>query len=151
MYPDPRVARFVQDNFRPVRVHVREQADEFRRLGERYGVQWTPTILIIDPTSAEERYRVEGFLPADELVTQLTLGLGHAAFKRSDFAEAERRLREVVDNYPNSEAAAEALYWAGASRYKSTGDAGALAETATEFTKRYQNTTWAKKASVWRR
>jgi hypothetical protein len=34
-------------------------------------------------------------------------------------------------------------------KYKATGSGDALAETATEFRKRYQDSEWAKKASVW--
>ena len=48
-----------------------------------------------------------------------------------------------------TDAAPEALYWAGVARYKATGDAAALAETAAEFANRYQDSAWAKKASVW--
>jgi len=142
------VIGFISENFIPVRVHVREQADEFKRLGARYNAQWTPTILVIDP-SGEERHRIEGFLPAPDFLAQLTLGLGHAAFKRSDFREAEKWFREVVEKYPQTEAAAEALYWAGVARYKATGDASALADTARRFRDRYQESSWAKKASVW--
>jgi hypothetical protein len=150
VYPDERVARFITENFIPARVHVREQPDAFRRFGERYNAQWTPTILVIDP-EGKERHRVEGFLPADDLLAQLTLGLGHSAFARQDWKEAERRFREVVDRYPDSEAAPEAQYWAGVSRYKATNDASALGETARAFTQRYQDSSWAKKASVWAR
>ena len=150
MYPDERVARFITENFIPARVHVREQPDAFRRFGERYNAQWTPTILVIDP-EGKERHRVEGFLPADDLLAQLTLGLGHSAFARQDWKEAERRFREVVDRYPDSEAAPEAQYWAGVSRYKATNDPSALGETARAFTQRYQDSSWAKKASVWAR
>lgn len=132
----------------PVRVHVKEQADAFQRLGGRYGVQWTPTILILDP-SGTERHRIEGFLPAEDFLAQLALGLAHAAFARGAFDDAGRRFREVVERYPDSEAAAEALYWAGVSRYKATGDAAALADTARQFGARYTGTSWAKKASVW--
>jgi hypothetical protein len=64
-------------------------------------------------------------------------------------AQAERRFREVVDRYPRSEAAVEALYRAGESRYKATGDAAALADTSRQFKARYADTSWAKKASVW--
>jgi outer membrane protein assembly factor BamD (BamD/ComL family) len=129
-------------------VHVREQAADFKRLGERFSAQWTPTILIIDHTGTE-RHRVEGFLPADDLLAELTLGLGHSAFARGEFSEAEERFREVLDRFPNSEVAAEAQYWAGVSRYKATNDAAALGETARQFTQRFQDSTWAKKASVW--
>ena len=148
MYPDERVARFITDNFLPARVHVREQPEDYRRFGERFGAQWTPTLLVIDPQGTE-RHRIEGFLPAEDLLAQLTLGLGHSAFARGEFREAERRFGELVDRFPSSESAPEALYWAGVSRYKATNDGSALPETARQFTQRYQDSSWAKKASVW--
>ena len=148
MYPDERVARFITDNFIPARLHVRDQAGDFARFSERFNAQWTPTILELDPDGIE-RHRIEGYLPTDDFLGQLILGLGHMAFKRGDFAEAEKRFREVVDTLPQSDAAAEALYWAGVSRYKKAGDASALGETARAFTQRYTTSPWAKKASIW--
>lgn len=150
MYPDARVAQFITDNFIPARVHVRDQAADFQRLGERFGAQWTPTTLLVDP-EGKERYRIEGFLPADDFLAQLELGLAKVSFARHDFDDAERRYRRIVDTYPMTEAAPEAQYWAGVSRYKGKGDAAALAETARAFSERYQDTPWAKKASVWQR
>jgi hypothetical protein len=55
----------------------------------------------------------------------------------------------VVARHPDTEAAAEAQYWAGVARYKATGSAEALADTAKSFRQRYSGTSWAKKASVW--
>lgn len=150
MYPDERVARFITENFIPVRVHVRDQAEEFQRLGERYGAHWTPTLLELDANGTEQ-HRVEGFLEASDLLAQLTLGLGKTAFKAKRWANAERHFREVVDRHAESDAAPEALYWAGVSRYRATGDASALAETTAAFGKRYADSPWAKKASVWKR
>ncbi len=146
MYPDERVARLITDNFIAARVHVKDQ--DYRRFSQQYGVQWTPTLLVVDPDGVE-RHRIEGFLPAEDLMAQLLLGLGHSGFARERWVEAERRFREVVERFPDSEAAPEALYWAGVARYKGAGDASALAETGREFTKRYRDTSWAKKASVW--
>jgi TolA-binding protein len=148
VYPDPRVVQLIDQNFVPVRVHVKDQADDFKRLGAKFSAQWTPTILVLD-SSGEERHRIEGFLPTDDFIAQLLLGLAKSAFARGDFADAERRFREIVDKYPSTEAAPEALYWAGVSRYKATNDAAALAETTKAFKQRYQDTSWAKKASVW--
>jgi tetratricopeptide repeat protein len=142
------VARFVTENFLAARINVREQPDEWQRFSERYAVQWTPTILILDP-SGVERHRIEGFLPVDDLLAQLALGLAHSAFARQEFGEAERRFREVVERFPSTDAAPEALYWAGVARYKATHDASALEETARAFAQRYPDSTWAKKASVW--
>jgi thioredoxin family protein len=148
VYPDPRVAELVSERFIPVRVHVKEQPEDFKRLGAKFSAQWTPTILIIDP-AGEVRHRIEGFLPAEEFLAQLTLGLAHAAFANQRFADAERLFREVLATHPETDAAPEAQYWAGVSRYKATGDATALAETARAFKERYSDSTWATKASVW--
>ena len=148
MYTDQRVVRFVNEHFIPVRIHVRDQADEWKRIGGRYGVQWTPTILVINPTG-EERHRIEGFLPADDFLAQLELGWAHSAFSAGKFDEAEQRFRAVVERYPNNDVAPEAFYWAGVSRYKGTNDPLALQETAKGFRDRYQYSTWAKKSSVW--
>ena len=54
--------------------------------GDRFGAQWTPTILIVD-REGQERHRIEGFLPADDLLSQLILGSAHAAFGAGDFAQ----------------------------------------------------------------
>lgn len=144
MYPDERVVKFVNENFVPVRIHVKENPAGFKR----FGAQWTPTVMVSDP-GGTERYRFEGFLPVDEFVPQLEVGLAKAAFANDRFDEAERRYREIVARYPNSEVAAEALYWAGVSKYKGSNDGQALADTAKAFQSRYSDTVWAKKASVW--
>ena len=149
MYPDATVAEFVEKHFLPVRVHVKDDAGAFKRLGGRYSAQWTPTILVVDPASGEERYRIEGFLPVEDFLPQLRLGLAHAAFARQDFEAAERLFHELQERHADTDAAAEAQYWEGVSKYKRTGDAAALGDTARRFRERYQNTTWAKKASVW--
>jgi tetratricopeptide (TPR) repeat protein len=148
VYATPQVAKFITDQFIPVRIHVRDQADEFKRLGARFNAQWTPTILLLD-ASGQERHRVEGFLPAEDFLAQLTLGLAHSAFARGEFAEAERWYRQAVESYSATEAAPEALYWTGVARYKATNDAAALGETAKQFASRYRDSSWAKKASVW--
>lgn len=96
-----------------------------------------------------EQHRFEGFLPADDFLAQLLLGKAKTAFGRKRFDEAEREFNRIVEELPQSDAAPEALYWAGVARYKSSGDASALADTAAGFKQRYQQSTWAKKASVW--
>ena len=148
MWPDERVARFVNENFIPARVHVKDDAAAFKKYGEQYNAHWTPTVLELDP-NGEEFYRVEGFLPLDDFRAQLMLGRAHMDFKQAKWAEAEKRFREVVDKLPKAEAAPEAMYWAGVSHYKGTQDATALKETAKSFTQRYTDSSWAKKASIW--
>jgi hypothetical protein len=148
VWPDPRVVKFVTDNFIPSRVHVRDDSALFQKYGEKYGAQWTPTILELD-SEGTERHRVEGFLPNDDFLSQLMLGRAKIAFAEEKWDEAETRFREIVDQFPDTDAAPEALYWAGVCPYKATHDASSLRQTATEFEHRYQGTSWAKKASVW--
>ncbi len=148
MYSDSRVVDFVTRNFVPVRVHVKENKASFAELGDRYDAHWTPTILLVD-SSGTERHRIEGFLPVDDFLSQLSLGLAKAAFARKDYAAAERLYRAVVEQFPATDAAPEAQYWTGVSRYRASNDASALKDTAKAFADRYQDSTWAKKASVW--
>jgi tetratricopeptide (TPR) repeat protein len=148
VYPDPRVIDYVTQHFVPVRVHVKDNAADFKRLGDRFVAHWTPTVLLVDSTETE-RYRFEGFLPADDFLSQLALGRAKAAFSREDYAAAERLYREVLERFPDTDAAPEAQYWAGVSRYRATNDAAALKATSQAFRERYRDSTWAKKASVW--
>jgi len=142
------VVDFVTRHFIPVRVHVKENAADFKRLGERFTAQWTPTTLIVDG-SGVERHRIEGFLPAQDFLSQLELGVAKAAFAHKDYASAERLYRDVLERYPGTDAAPEAQYWTGVSKYRATNDPSALKATSEAFRQRYQDSTWSKKASVW--
>jgi TolA-binding protein len=148
VYPDPRVVTAVERQFVAVRAHVKQNADEFQRLGAKYDAHWTPTILILD-AKGEERHRIEGFLPADDFLSQLGLGSAKAAFSAGEYQQAERLFEDVLKTYPKTDAAPEAQYWSGVSRYKATNDASALGSTFKRFQERYADSTWAKKASVW--
>ena len=115
---------------------------------QRFEAQWTPTIIVLD-SGGRERHRIEGFLPPDDFLAQLKLGLGQVHRSGQRFSDAERVFHEVVQELPNTEAAPAAQYWAGVSRYKGSNDPKALKDTAEAFKKRYTDTEWAKKASVW--
>lgn len=148
MYPDERVGRFITEHFVPARVHVKEQPEDFVRLGDRFNAHWTPTTLLLEPDGTE-RHRIEGFLPTEDFLGQLALGLAKAAFARQEWDRAEGLFHDVVEGHPNATAAPEAQYWAGVSRYKRTNDNKALRETALEFTRRYADSEWAKRSSIW--
>ena len=105
-------------------------------------------MILLDP-EGKERYRFEGFLPPEDFLAQLEVGLARTAFERGEFQEAERRYRDVAKKYPKSEAVPEALYWAGVSKYKATNDPAPLQEAARNLKTQYLESSWAKKASVW--
>jgi Tetratricopeptide repeat len=144
VYPEPRVDQLVRENFIPVRIQVRENPQAM----ERFNVQWTPTIVLLGP-DGKEHQRIEGFLDTEDFLAQLTLGLAKISFARQEWDRAAERYGEVLDRFPATDAAPEAQYWRGVTRYKATNDAAALGETARAFQERYADSTWARKASIW--
>lgn len=122
---------------------MKEQPDAF----PRFGAEWTPTVLVSD-SGGKEHHRIEGFLPKDDFMGQLRLGLAHLARERGDFEKAESGYRELAGS-AQSDLAAEALYWAGVSKYKRTNDGEALTDTARQMRARFPDSSWMKKASVW--
>jgi hypothetical protein len=127
----------------PVKAHVKEQPKTF----ERFGVQWTPVLLVLDPNGVE-RHRWEGYLPPDDFLGQLQLGLAKSAFAAQRWSEAEKLFREVAEKHPKAEYAPEAVYWTGVARYKG-GDKEALPATGRALKERYPQSSWATKGSVW--
>jgi thioredoxin-like negative regulator of GroEL len=143
VYPTPEVTALIDEQFVPVRIHIKEQP----RMWHRFRIRATPTLIALAPDGVEVR-RIEGFLPADELEGQLRLALGYLAANSKDWATAERWFGEAAETR-GTDAGPEGQYWRGVARYSASHDANELKETYRSFTQRYQNTSWAKRASVW--
>ena len=105
-------------------------------------------MLILDPKGVE-RFRLEGYLPKDEFRAQLELGLARVAFMNKKWADAESRYAQVLERYPNSQAAPDALYWKGVSHYKATNDHTVLGELPELFKQKYPESVWALKTLAW--
>ena len=135
--------KVVSEHFVPVKIHVKEQPAVF----ERFKAQWTPTQLILDGHGIEH-HRIEGFLPKEDFIAELELGLGKLAFEEKRYEDAATMFRVVCDEHAGAGAAPEACYWAGVSNYKG-GNHESLKETARLLKERYGDSAWARKASVW--
>jgi outer membrane protein assembly factor BamD (BamD/ComL family) len=138
------VDSLVRESFIPVRIHVREHPEAM----ERWNVQWTPTIVLLG-SEGKEHHRIEGFLDTEDFLAQLLLGLGQIALAGKRWDAAEHWFGQVLERFPNTDAAPEAQYWLGVARYKATNDPASLHATAQAFQERYRDSTWAKKASIW--
>ena len=128
----------------PLAAHIKERPAYFHR----FDAVWTPTVLIMD-SDGVERVRIEGYLPNDEFRAQLELALARVAFMNKDWADAEQRYAQVLDKYPQSQAAPEALYWKGVSHYKATNDHAILGELPKQFKEKYPHSIWAAKTAAW--
>jgi len=78
------------------------------------------------------------------------MGLARVAFMSKDWATAEEKYTAVLDRYPNSKAAPEALYWKGVSHYKATNDHTVLGQLPDQFQQKYPDSIWAIKTEAWR-
>ena len=105
-------------------------------------------MLIMD-ASGKERWRIEGYLPKNEFRAHLEMGLARITFMDKHWADAEQRYDQIIERYPETAAAAEAVYWKGISQYKMTNDHTVLGGVAEELGAKYPESVWAQKAIVW--
>ena len=89
-----------------VSAHIKEHPVYFHR----FDALWTPTVLILD-SDGIERARVEGYLPKLEFRAYLEMGMARIAFMHKKWADAECGYADVVERYPDSVSAPEAVYW----------------------------------------
>jgi tetratricopeptide (TPR) repeat protein len=142
-YPDSRVASFIGQHFVPFKVMIKEKPD----IAAKYEVNWTPSVVVGDE-AGKPHYRMEGFLPAEDFLGQLALGLGRFRFNREEFPKAIHHFEEVSSRHRGTEAGAQALYWLGVANYKQTKDPAKLRPNWDKLIKEYPNSEWAKRANV---
>jgi hypothetical protein len=103
---DPEVQRFVEKYFQPVKLSPQRDA----QLAETYGVEQTPTVVIIDENN-EVQHRIVGKVPPHDFLGQLSLGLGKLWLDHEWFDKSRRRLDKVIARHGGTKVADEAEYW----------------------------------------
>lgn len=143
-YIDPEVIGFINNTLIPLRLAA---ADPL--LGPRYRVKWTPTLLILDAEGVEQ-YRTLGFYPPQELIPSLLLGIGKARFNQPDRPAACDCFSNVIERYPASPQAPEAVYLHGVSRYIETHDVANLIGIYDRLAADYPDSPWLTRADPYR-
>ena len=115
---------------------------------KRYAVKWTPTIIILD-SDGEEHHRFVGFLPPEDFIAQIVLAKGKVAFDHDNFEQALQCFQEVLVRYPKADAAPEAQYYLGVTKYKASHDPKELKLGFEALQRSYPSSEWAKKAQVY--
>ena len=143
-YPDAKVIGFISENMIPVQVLFDAQP-----LSTDFNIKWTPTIITLD-SQGKEHHRTVGFLSPEELIPSLLLGMGKSYFDTDRFDEAIESLERLLKEYPTSDAAPEAIYVLGVSRYKSTQDPKPLKAAYEQLQAEYPASEWTKRAYPYR-
>jgi thioredoxin-related protein len=143
-YPNPKVVQFIQDHMVPIQVLFNAQP-----IATEFNVKWTPTIITLD-AEGKEHHRTVGFLPPEELIPSLMLGIAKSYFDQEKFGEALSMLDKLLKEYPRSDWAPEAAYVQGVSKYKSTHDAKFLKAIYEKLQAEYPSSEWTKRAYPYR-
>jgi len=143
-YPNDKVVEFITGHMVPVQVLFNTEP-----LATNFNVKWTPTVVTLDE-EGKEHHRTVGFLPPDELIPSLMLGIAKCHFDRSKFEEAIIMLDRVLKEYSKSDAAPEAIYLRGVSEYQSTHSPEPLKKVYERLQAEYPSSEWAKRAQPYR-
>ncbi len=140
-YPDPHVCFSVEKDFTPIQVDFNKN----KALVKRFSVKWTPTIIIFD-ADGNEHHRFIGFLPPDDFIAQLILGKGKVEFDQDHFEQGIQCFQEILVRYPKADAAPEAQYLLGVTKYKASHNPKELKLGLEALQRDYPNSEWTKKA-----
>lgn len=138
-YPDKRVAEFISARMVPIQVLSDHP------LASEFNIKWTPTIIVLD-YYGKEHQRTVGFMPPEEFIPSLMLGMGKVDFETGQYEAAIRHFDSVVSDYPGSFAAPEAIYLRGVSGYYSSHEAAPLKEAYEKLKAGYPASEWVKRA-----
>jgi hypothetical protein len=139
-FPELDVANFITDRMVALRAPVgaKTLATDFR-------VVWTPTLVILD-YYGKEHQRTIGYIPPDQMVASLLLGIARVGIDNDQFNEAVIQLNTLLNGYPQSAAAPEAVYLRGVARHKSSHSAQALKEAYQQLLAEYPQSEWTRRA-----
>ncbi len=143
-YPKEAVSEFVNNHFVGLRLSFDTQP-----FAKDFNLQWTPTLLVLDP-EGQEHHRTVGFLPPEEFIPSGWLGIAKFHLGAGRFDEALRALEVILSEHPRSDSAAEALFLRGVVLYKKTHEPKHLREAYETLQRDWPASEWAKRSQPYR-
>ena len=137
----PSVINFISDHVVALRVPISDTA-----LASEYRASWTPTLLVLDYYGREHKRSV-GYLPPDEMVGFVLLGMGMVSLDYGQFSEAVIQFNTLLNGCPECASAPEAVYLRGVARYKTSHAPDALKDIHLQLQQKYPQSDWAKRAA----
>jgi outer membrane protein assembly factor BamD (BamD/ComL family) len=101
---------------------------------------------LADGRSAHEHI---GFLPPDEFLAELELGVAKVFLKRREYGTAAEWLTRIRDQRPTSHVAAEAAYWVAVALYNESGQKDGLLKNWRTLRLRYPDSVWRWKQMIY--
>jgi hypothetical protein len=139
-FADTSVINFMESRLIALRVPI-----DTHSMVQDFRVFWTPTLITLDYYGREHQ-RTLGYLPPDEMVASLLLGIGKAALGQGQFNEAGIQFNTLLNGLPGSAAAPEAVYLRGVARYQSSHAVSALQDAYRQLLAEYPGSEWTGRA-----
>lgn len=140
-YSTKRVIDFVKEHLIPVKIDVKKKS-----YYGKYNVIWTPTTLILDYQGAEIQ-RTVGYLDLNEFVAYMHLGIAKVHINNNAFDAANVHFNRLFDQYPDSCALPEAIFFQGINLSKKGIDRNELKNSHEKLMNEYPGSSWAKRAT----
>ncbi|GAB6190776.1 tetratricopeptide repeat protein [Desulfocastanea catecholica] len=143
-YPTKDVVNLVNNYLIPLRINIKDDPilDDYHQI-------WTPTIIVLD-FNGKEIQRTIGFLEPDEFIPMIQLGIAKVRLGAKEYDTAMISLKSIIETYPESEAAPEAVYFRGVTLYKQEQNPGKLKEAYEKLLSNYPDSAWTKRAQPYR-
>ena len=139
-FEDASVVNFIASRLIPLRVPLDNKSlvDDFR-------IFWTPTLVTLDYYGREHQ-RTIGYLPPDEIVATLLLGMGKVSLGQGQFNEAGIQFNTLLNGFRGSASAPEAVYLRGVARFSTSHAVSALQDTYKQLLAEYPGSEWTRRA-----
>lgn len=143
-YPTESVVQFITENVIPLRI-----PSDSEPLATEFKIKWTPTLIVLD-WNGKEHSRTVGFMTPEELIPSVLLGIAKTYHELDMFNEAIADLEKIIQGYPQSDAAPEAIFYRGVCGYKITHDPKPLKQAYVRLQAEYPQSEWTKRALPYR-
>ena len=135
-YPNPEIISFINEQFIPLKLLPEGE------ISDGFFIRWTPVFLFLDP-KGNEHHRIVGFLPPEQFLPAMMLGLAKTKWSISDWSGAEPWFDRIVTKHPQSHAAPESIYLRAICRYRLDEDTSHLKMATQKIIEQYPTTEWA--------
>ncbi len=139
-YPDPAVARYISEHFIPFRAVLNDR--QYWPLFRANHVIWTPTVGFMD-RNGSMHYQCVGFLPPDEFLSVLVIGLARVMMAWTRAGEAAVELKGAVARHNSF--TPEALFWLGVARFLARRETSGMWEAWERLVLQYPHSPWARR------
>lgn len=85
-------------------IALRAHTNSLAAWATSFVIQHTPTVITLDD-EGKEHHRTVGFLPPEEFIPSLMLGIGKAHFDARQFTKARAMVEWLLIEFPRSQAA----------------------------------------------